>query len=526
MTMNKMIYVLLVILVGGIVSCYDDKSKKANREIPEVTITTDKEILEAVYGKELIVKPVIKKGDQGSANLSYQWQVNLTPRGHELMDIGEGAELIYEVANEPSGNPYLLVLRVTDNDEGIDYYKMWDLYVSNSFGEGLLVAHTGNSGETSDLTFVKAPQVTYGYEEEPEYTRDIYSFANGGLIEGRVNSVVANIATNGATYNLSRLVIGTDKEIFSVDPVTFGRTMSNEDLFFQAPTLFKVETISTAVGNCLLTIIDGKAYGQIGNGAYQFFSPMNYAAGSTQVFNGKLAVEKTTSVMTAAFTCYDETNGYFVYGANFLVFNNGATSILTQQLGEGQYVFDPGNLPNKKAIAAGVGNNSEHLHLLRDLNSGLDTLFKISSISYVPGGTGKISINECTDITQAVDYAFCENMDVMYYATDDKIYPALLAGSSARSGTPWNLPSTGERITRVQVYQQAWYGNSAYSSEDYEFIHAQHQKQLLVSTYNSSTGEGKVYIVPITTLGTGALGEASQVLTGFGEITAIGTTLK
>ena len=49
MTMNKIIYVLLVILAGGIVSCYDDKSKDANREIPEVTITTDKTILEKIW---------------------------------------------------------------------------------------------------------------------------------------------------------------------------------------------------------------------------------------------------------------------------------------------------------------------------------------------------------------------------------------------------------------------------------------------------------------------------------------------
>lgn len=526
MTMNKIIYVLLVILAGGIVSCYDDKSKDANREIPEVTITTDKTILEAVYGKDLVMTPEIKKGNLTNANLSYQWQVNLVPRGSTLVEIGDAAELVYEVANEPSGNPYLLVLKVTDNDEGIDYYHRWDLYVSNSFGEGLVVAHTGDGGTTSDLSFVKAPQITYGYDGEADYTRDVYSFANGSVIDGRVNSIVANTASNGGAYNMSRLLVGTEKEIFALDPVTFGRTMFNGDLFYQAPDEYNVSTISTSMGSCLLTIIEGKAYGQVCNAAYQFFSPMNYAAGTTQVFTGKLAVEKGTSAITAAFTCYDETNGYFIYAANLLAFNNGSTAILTQQLGEGQYVFDPGNLPNKRAIAAGTGNNLEHLHLLRDLDSGLDTVYKISSISYVVGGTGKIAVNECTDITSAVDFVFCENMDVMYYATEDKIYPALLVGSSARSGSPWNLPSTGERITDIQMYQQAWYGNSAYSSENYEFIHAQHQKQLLVTTYNSSTGEGKIYVVPITATGTGALGQPSQILTGFGEITAIGTTLK
>ena len=214
--MNKIIYVLLVILAGGIVSCYDDKSKDANREIPEVTITTDKTILEAVYGKDLVMTPEIKKGNLTNANLSYQWQVNLVPRGSTLVEIGDAAELVYEVANEPSGNPYLLVLKVTDNDEGIDYYHRWDLYVSNSFGEGLVVAHTGDGGTTSDLSFVKAPQITYGYDGEADYTRDVYSFANGSVIDGRVNSIVANTASNGGAYNMSRLLVGTEKEIFAL----------------------------------------------------------------------------------------------------------------------------------------------------------------------------------------------------------------------------------------------------------------------------------------------------------------------
>lgn len=135
-------------------------------------------------------------------------------------------------------------------------------------------------------------------------------------------------------------------------------------------------------------------------------------------------------------------------------------------------------------------------------------------------------MNQCTDITRAIDYVFCENMDVMYYATEDKVYPAIFAGNTARSGTAWNLPSTSEHITDIKMYQQAWYGNAGYSPTSYGYIHAQNQRQLLVSTYNSSTGEGKIYIVPVTALGTGALGEASRILDGFGEITAIGTTLR
>lgn len=527
--MNKIIYVFLIVLTGGLVaSCYDDKSKEAGFEIPEVTITAEKDVLDAVYGKELVVKPVIKKGGEENAHLSYSWQINLVPRKSDFFDIGEEAELHYEVANEPNGEAYLLVLKVTDNDEGIDYYKKWDVYVSNSFGEGLVVAHTKNMGETSDLTFVKAPQVAYGYSGEVDYTRDIYSIANGSEIDGRVNSIVANMASQSSTYGISRLMVGTNKSIFSLDPVTMRCTMMNDELFLQAPSVYNVETISAVALNCFVAIVDGKAYGLVCNSAYQFNSPVNYAAGETQVFTGKLALEKGAQ-KTAAVTCYDEKNGYVVYMAGNMAFlYNGTSSILTQMLEEGQYVFDPGDLPGKKALAAGLGNNGEHMHLLRDLATGKDTVYKLSAIDNTVGGTGKVGMDDCENIVNAVGYAFCENMDVMYYATEEKVYPVVFAGNKAHSGTIWSLPQTasGERITGIQMYQQAWYGNGGYYPESYPFIHPLHQKQLLVTTYNSSTGEGKIYVVPITAIGTGSLGVASQVFDGFGEVTAIGTTLK
>ncbi len=530
--MNKIIYILLVILTGGLVaSCYEDKSKEAGFEIPEVTITMnageDEEILTAVYGKELVVKPVIKKGNLGNANLSYYWEINLLPGGKDLLEIGEEAELHYEVANEPSSQAYLLRLKVTDNDEGLDYYKQWAVYVSNSFGEGLVIAHTGNGGETSDLTFVKAPQVTYGYNGEVDYTRNIYSLANGAEIDGRVKALVTNLASNGKTYNISRLVAGTNKSVLSLDPVTFKCTMKNDELFLQTPSVYDVETISTVMGYYLITIIGGKAYGQVCNSAYQFSSPMNYAAGETQVFTGKLALEKNASSQTTPVTCYDETNGYFLY-LDWMAFNNGSSSILTQTLEEGQYAFNPGNLPGKKALAAGLGNNAEHMHLLHDLTTGKDTVYKLSAIDWTVGGTGKISLDACENIANAVGYAFCENMDVMYYATTDKVYPVIFAGNEAHTGTAWTLPQTaaGERITNIQMYQQAWMGNGQNSYGSYPFTHSLNQRQLFVTTYNSSTGEGKIYVLPVTAMGTGTLGAASQVLDGFGEVTAIGTTMR
>ena len=114
----------------------------------------------------------------------------------------------------------------------------------------------------------------------------------------------------------------------------------------------------------------------------------------------------------------------------------------------------------------------------------------------------------------------------MYYATQNRVYPVLISGTTAVTGTPWELSSSGEVITAIKMYQQGWYGVGANREDSYAFISPEHNRQLLVTTYNSSTGEGKIYVVPITALGSGTLGATAQVFEGFGEITAIGATLR
>lgn len=523
--MKKILYVLLIVVAGCVASCYDDKSTEVGMSITEVSIESESDTLYAIYGREFVFSPNIHKGND-TTNLSYLWQIKVLAgySGDDMVDIGENAELVWEVTSEPSANPYLLLLTVTDNEEGLSYYKKYELFVSSEFGEGLLVAYTNDGGNSSDLAFVSSPEVSYDYEGDASYSYDLYSLMNeGAKIEGRVNYVVANLANNGGTYNTNRILVGTDRHLLALDATTFDLTMMEDELFLFAPDNVNVE----ALGNCqncyAYVVIDGMLYYQLCQNAYQFGSAANYNSASTQVFNGNIAEDKAGTSQTGMLVSgYDEVNGHFMY-AGFMTFAaNMAPTTLSG--GDG---FDASNVPGKESLKAGRGNNGVHWHLLRDVNTQLDTLYELGNCSSGSlGGMRKLGVSNCTNIANAVDYAFCENTDIMYYATQNRVYPVLISGTTAVTGTPWELPSSGEVITAIKMYQQGWYGVGANREDSYAFISPEHNRQLLVTTYNSSTGEGKIYVVPITALGSGTLGATTQVFEGFGEITAIGATLR
>ena len=109
--MKKILYVLLIVVAGCVASCYDDKSTEVGMSITEVSIESESDTLYAIYGQEFVFSPNIHKGND-TTNLSYLWQIKVLAgySGDDMVDIGENAELVWEVTSEPSANPYLLLL--------------------------------------------------------------------------------------------------------------------------------------------------------------------------------------------------------------------------------------------------------------------------------------------------------------------------------------------------------------------------------------------------------------------------------
>lgn len=131
------------------------------------------------------------------------------------------------------------------------------------------------------------------------------------------------------------------------------------------------------------------------------------------------------------------------------------------------------------------------------------------------------------DMDKIVSVAFCDNSDLMYYATDSGIYSVLITGGKAVvNALGWKPDSSDEKITAIRQYTQGWYGTHKYDLSNYPFQLEYNRLQLLITTYNEKTGEGKIYMRPFN-VSTGRFTMKNNgTLTGFGEITAIAPTFR
>lgn len=131
------------------------------------------------------------------------------------------------------------------------------------------------------------------------------------------------------------------------------------------------------------------------------------------------------------------------------------------------------------------------------------------------------------DMDAIVDVAFCDNSDLMYYATESKIYSVLISGGKATAtALSWKPDSSDEKITAIRQYTQGWYGTHRYDLSNYPFQLEYNRLQLLITTYNEKTGEGKIYMRPFN-VSTGRFTiKNNGTLKGFGEITAIAPTFR
>ena len=131
------------------------------------------------------------------------------------------------------------------------------------------------------------------------------------------------------------------------------------------------------------------------------------------------------------------------------------------------------------------------------------------------------------DMDKIVDVAFCDNSDLMYYATESKIYSVLINGGKAIATVlSWKPDSADEKITDIRQYTKGWYGTHRYDLSNYPFQLEYNRLQLLITTYNEKTGEGKIYMRPFN-VSTGRFTiKNNGTLKGFGEITAIAPTFR
>lgn len=501
-------------------SCYKDLSTEATGNIPDIFITGPDEDINITYGETLKMDIRVSQMGSTSKDFTYLWEVDLVAdRKADRIELGTEKDLVYTVNNSPSDTPYTLTLTVTDTKTGYAKVKRWKLYVSNTLPEGLLVAYTRDGGETSDFDHVSASSISYGYKDEnPKYTRNVFSSFNGGAkIPGRIAAMVPKVASNMAVFNDHHLIVGTDRHMYSIDPITYKIVETDGELFnnptessYDVQALFNFNSyVSNAMINgrmycCYCTIDYRYAALAVNAPDDSFFTPDGIAYG-IQDYSGFAAFSPSDR-------CFYTIMGWASFNGAMVPFEPAGASF---------------SFAGAECLAAGCLDNRLLTFIIKDATGEyhICTLDQNNEFAYKEYDLDV----EGKEMEQAVDFAFCDNTRVIYYTTASSVYSIVISGDRVVVNRQQLTVGAGEKITSVSQYMQAWYGVKRYSlggDDTYPFQLQSNRNQLIFTTYNESTGEGRFYLKPFI-VGTGNFTISDNgVYGGFGEITSITPVLK
>ena len=505
---------LLACVSVFLMSCYQDLSTDASISLSDIEITSELERFDMYYGETFTFTPEVKIKGRKASSIEYKWEMTITPQDDEYeLDLGSEKTLTYYVGNTPSSKPYIIRLTVKDKETGLARSKSWDAYVASSLGEGILVAHTADGGETSDLSLLKSKYVTEGYTSSPKITHNLFTLYNGAPIDGRVNALVPVVSSNLAAYNLNRVYIGTDTDLIAVNYLNYEEDMRNAALFqfTEGKETVAVEHLFNYAEYATGLISNGRFYNCLCLAAHLYTECM-YHNTPSDIFS--------TATLAA-------TKGY--KGIVILLdVNNGSFNFMQGRMLGGSFAEIQAkptySLRGATPVACGMMKQDKAGYVIKASDG---TYY--ATVLTTDGQTSSLidyNISEiASDIADAKGFAFCDNTDFFYYFTDSKINVIRTVGSSPSHSTlSWKPENKTEKVTGLYHYMQGWYGTQQISS--YEHTIDTHRQQMIITTYDQTAKEGKVYLYAFNP-STGLFKNPSNgIYGGFNEITAITPTLR
>lgn len=505
-------------------SCYSDKSTMRTIAYPEIVINPSEkaDTLTVSYGDRLSIRATAIQSGVPDSDLEYLWEMDMAAnKTNGRAFLSDTPDVDFTVAQPASDIPYTLSLTVTNRQTGYLKVRHWSIYVTSTLGEGLLVGHTRDGGKTSELDLICSPAVTYGYTSAaPHVTRDALGIIGEEKLEGRISAMEYSVLTDMSastvkSYNEPLLSIATDRHFYVVDPTTYtlkrrdgacfmGYTADRYDVDFvknagavscQVLCNSKLMTVSSLMDNTF-AVVSSPMQGGVG------FTPKNFCS----------VTQKQGDVYA-----FDEVKKVF-YTQRCWCLHQSALSTMV-----GSIAPTPDFLADKTSVACGEFNGMSGIYILK----GKSDDYHAVVLCAVNSRDAEIYDLTLPEVDKAVSFAFCDNAGIFYYATPDKIYSSLLtSGKFNTRALTWKPDSPAEKITGICQYLQGWYGNHDYDAATYDFVLNTNRLQMIITTYNASTGEGKVYLRPFN-VATGMFTyKDNGVFDGFGEITSVTSTMR
>ena len=490
---------LFILPLALLFSCYQDLSTTADKVIPEIEISGIPDSLETYFGEEIALHATVTLGGEAYDGFDYAWAIDLKPgNSRDRIDISETADIAYRVANQPNETPYCLSFTATDRESGLFKTAFCHVFVRSSLGEGILVAHTRDGGETTDFDLLANKYVTYGYTSAPRH-----SVIRTGAAKRQARE----------QHLINDILVGTDEHLLALDPLTFKVAKQDGALFngYKEPT-FEVHNLINYGQIMTAAQINGKLWLNICH-TNNIFNIAGYSGIPADVFT-PTNVGYAYAAQQSDIAFFNEAEGKFYYmHAQFSGYSSFA--LVTDPVGA--------DLAGGKSLWAGAGKEGRCAFLIQAADGNRHIVYLHPSeneMIYYP-----LDANQW--LTDARYFAFCDNAEILFMASDSKIASiAVIGGSPIFREINWQPDDKAETITGIKFYTQGWYGAHGFDYTSYTFPLATNRMQIIIFTYNENTGEGKIYLRPFN-VSTGLFTyKDNGVYGGFGRITAATTTFR
>lgn len=522
-------YILAAIAALMLSSCYKDQSTVATFVYPDIEITQlfEGDALTIAYGDDVVLGAEAVQKDTPDGDLEYLWEVDITPGNNkERAFLSNEKSFEMRVVNRPSTEPYYISLTVTNKNTGFSRSKVWPMYVINSLGEGILVAHTADDGKTSDVSLLTADPVSYGYTYgKPRVVNNLFSLGNDAPVEGRINAMISRTVTNSSlfpvkSFNENRIIIGGDTHVYALDPISYKVTHTDHQNFGLPAEDLNTKLLAHVGGYQSVGVFGKKIYtscDMLGEG-YDAIAYPSSLASDFNPCNTCLAAD------SGGWLYHFDSNTHLFYTSPGWSLHQNALATLDDSCSP-QRPF----LADKYSLGCGILKGGKAGYILTDNAGG----YWCTVLDGYNNAEPLVMEMTSPAIATATQIEFCDNADVFFFTDGSKIFTNIISGANLTTKElSWKPDSADEEVTMLRQYRQAWYGTSQYdpspnSAHPYRFILQYHRLQMVIVTHNRVTGEGKIYIRPFNvSTGMFLAFQNSGTYGGFDRITAICTTMR
>lgn len=507
-------FIFISILVSA---CIKDQTNLTLKEISPILIDTAglAKSFSLFQMDTLKVAPTVSQEGLSTKNLKYEWGINAD--GYKRI-AGTEKDLVSKITEGPGA--YVLIYTVTDSITNIQAFFTWTLTISSPFGAGLVVAHT-HDDVTSDLGLLMTKNFNPVFADTAKRIfPNLYSAANSHKIEGIVKSI------GYMRFRTDRIMTAvTDKAMIRVDPLSYKYAVQDHSLFLIPLTKISPNLIQSIqpTNQHEYIVNNGKVHSRFGT---ERFFGYHLLADKRDYFTTKFCGLQSPGIQTAAGVLYDEKNNRFLLAPGML--SNDGPITAFPEVDSGNSAFDPANMGNMECLHLEEGQNSRILAIMKNKDTQKYGVYQLI-VAPLSGKMGH-SLHDITnnpEMTNSKFYTCSSSENVLFYATDTKVYASSLLFGGGTSPALRYTTQNGEKITGMQIHRMPGFMFLPNLSKPTDYSAkinvASTNRLVILSTYNETTKEGKIITLPIETLGVGGLVvDPAYIGThgGFGKITA------